>query len=199
MADHDGGNSGKKGKGIMIFKEKHIVLKNGTDCILRSPGPEDAEAILSYLKQASEETTFITRYPEEVTMTVDHEEEFLANYQADQKSMMISAVVDGKIVACTGLSCVQDTIKCRHRGVFGISVQKSYWNLGIATALITELIECAKKAGFEQLELEVVCENQQALRLYQKLGFEKYGTRERSFKHKDGSYSSEYLMLLRLC
>lgn len=182
----------------MNFGEKHVMLKNGQECTLKSPGSSDAEAILAHLRQTSGETDYMIRYPEEVTLTVKEEEEFLENYQADPKSVMISALVDGKIVGVVGLSCVQDVMKYRHRAGFGISVQKAYWNLGIGTLLITELLRFAETAGYEQVELEVVGENEQAVRLYQKLGFEIYGTRERSSKYKDGRYSSDHLMLRRL-
>lgn len=182
----------------MIFEEKHIVLKNGMDCILRSPEPADAQAILFHLRQTSADTDFISRYQEEVTQTLEEEEAFLEKYQTDPKCLMIAALVDGRIVATAGLSCVMDIIKYRHRAVLGIAVQKGYWNQGIGAGILTELIKEAEKAGYDQLELEVNCENEQAVRLYQKLGFRIYGTRERSFKFRDGTYSSSYLMLLPL-
>ncbi|HVI39973.1 MAG TPA: GNAT family N-acetyltransferase [Anaerovoracaceae bacterium] len=182
----------------MVFEEKRVALKAGIACILRSPGPDDAEAVLAHLRQTSEETNFMIRYPEEIILTVKEEEEFLEKYQTDQKSMMISAVIDGKIIANAGLSCVMDTIKYRHRAVFGISIQKEYWNMGIGTAILSELIRWAPNAGYEQLELEVACENERAVRLYKKMGFEIYGTRECSCKYRDETYSSDYLMLRSL-
>ncbi|MBK5263465.1 MAG: GNAT family N-acetyltransferase [Peptostreptococcaceae bacterium] len=182
----------------MIYKEKRIVLKNGTDCILRSPRPEDAESILSNWKLTSEETGFMARYPEEITMSIEAEKKFLADQQTDPKSLMIAAVIYGKIVANAGISCVQNNIKFLHRALFGISIQKEYWNIGIGGSILTELIEWAKKADYEQIELEVLCENERAIALYKKLGFEIYGNREKSFKYKDGTYSSEFLMLRRL-
>ena len=182
----------------MRYKEKQIVLKNGAKCILRSPGPEDAEVTLFHLRQTAGETDFISRYPEEVKLTVEEEEAFLEEVRTDSKSLMICAVVDGIIVANAGFDCVLDTFKYRHRADLGISVQQEYWNLGIGTAMLTELIKETEKAGYEQLELEVDCRNEQAVKLYQKLGFRTYGTRERTFKLKDGSYSSFYLMLLPL-
>lgn len=188
----------KKEKNGMNLAEKRVLLKNGQECTLKSPGSSDAEVILAHLKQTAGETDYLIRYPEEVTLTVKEEEEFLANYQDDPKSVMILALVDGKIVGIAGLSCVQDVMKYRHRAGFGISVQKACWNLGIGTMLIQELIRFAETAGYEQVELEVVGENEQAVRLYQKLGFEIYGTRERSSKYKDGTYSSDHLMLRRL-
>lgn len=183
----------------MVFEEKRVILKNGKECILRSPGYGDAEAVLQLLKLASAETDFMIRYPEEITMTVKEEEEFLDKTVNDPKSLMIVASVDGKIIADGGFHGIMDmAAKYSHRASFGIGVQKEYWNLGIGTMIVTELINYAEKAGFEQLELEVDCSNEQAVRLYQKLGFRIYGTRERSFKFKDGTYSSDYLMLLPL-
>ncbi|HYE67977.1 MAG TPA: GNAT family N-acetyltransferase [Anaerovoracaceae bacterium] len=182
----------------MQYEETQIILKNGIKCILRSPGPKDAEATLFHLKQTAGETDYISRYPEEVTLTVEEEEAFLEKVRTDSKSMMISAVVDGKIVANAAFNCVLDTFKYHHRADLGIAVQQEYWNQGIGTAMLAELIKEAEKAGYEQLELEVDCKNEQAIKLYQKLGFRTYGTRERTFKLKGGNYSSFYLMLLCL-
>ena len=182
----------------MRYEEKQIVLKNGLECILRNTGPEDAEATLFHLRQTSGETDYISRYPEEVTLTVEEEEAFLEKVLTDSKSLMIAAVVDGKIVANAAFNCVLDTFKYRHRADLGIAVQQEYWDQGIGTAMLAELIKEAEKVGYEQLELEVDCRNEKAVKLYQKLGFRTYGTRERTFKLKDGSYSSFYLMLLPL-
>jgi len=182
----------------MIYKEKRIVLKNGIDCILRSTRPEDADIILPHFKLTSEETGFMARYPEEITMSIESEKKFLADQQTDPKSIMIAAIIDGKIIANAGISYVQNNIKYLHRAVFGISIQKEYWNIGIGSSILTEMIVWAKKADYEQIELEVLCENERAIALYEKLGFEIYGTREKSFKYKDGTYASEFLMLRRI-
>jgi RimJ/RimL family protein N-acetyltransferase len=183
----------------MIFEEKKVTLKNGKDCILRSPGPEDAEVVLDHLRLAATETDFMIRYPEEITVTVKEEEEFLGKSMDDSKSLMIAAEVDGKIIADGGFHSIMDmAAKYSHRASFGIAVRKEFWNQGIGMMIVSELIDYAEKAGYEQMELEVDCRNEQAVRLYKKLGFEIYGTRERSFKFKDGTYSSFYLMLLPL-
>lgn len=63
---------------------------------------------------------------------------------------------------------------------------------------MSAVIESAKIAGYEQLELEVVADNKRGIALYQKFGFQIYGTREKSFRYRDGSYAAEHLMLLKL-
>jgi RimJ/RimL family protein N-acetyltransferase len=182
----------------MIFQEKIIKLKNGKECVLRSPDTCDAENILDYLKKASEETDYMIRYPEEVTMTIVEEEKFIKLLRESKKDLMISAFIDDKLVGNAGLSPIRDNIKVCHRASFGIAIKKEAWGLSLGKILLEEVLESAKKVGFEQVELEVVSENQKAINLYEKFGFKIYGTRENGFKLKNGSYYTEYLMMKTL-
>jgi RimJ/RimL family protein N-acetyltransferase len=179
----------------VIFEEKIIKLKNHKECVLRSPNICDAENLLEYLKQASEETDYMIRYPEEVTMTIAEEEKFIKLLRQSKKDLMISAFIDDKLVGNAGLSPIRDNIKLQHRASFGIAIKKEAWGLSLGKILLEEVLEYAKKADFEQVELEVVSENHKAISLYEKFGFKKYGTRENGFKLKDGTYYSEYLMM----
>ena len=63
---------------------------------------------------------------------------------------------------------------------------------------ITVEIEAAKSAGYTQIELDVVKENERAINLYKTLGFVEYGENERGFKNKEGEYHSLILMKLVL-
>ena len=60
--------------------------------------------------------------------------------------------MDGVIAASAGIGMLKDRAKTRHRAVFGITVLKEYWRLGIGSALTEACIECAKKAGYWQIE-----------------------------------------------
>lgn len=182
----------------MRFKEKTITLKNGQTCLLRSPEERDAEAMLDYLRQTSAETAFMLRYEDEITLTPDDERKSLSDILDDPKRIMIAAFIDGKLVANTGFNPFRQTDRVRHRAEFGISIIKEYWGQGIGSALLSELIAAAKQAGYEQLELEVVTENERGIALYKKLGFETFGTREHTFKYRDGRYCACHLMLRRL-
>jgi len=182
----------------MIYEEKTITLNDGQKCLLRSPTGEDAEGMIAYLRQTSGETPYMARYEDEVTMTADEEGKFLSEILDDPKRIMIAAFTAGRLVANAGLSRVSLREKHNHRAEFGISIIMEYWNRGLGSALLSAIIESAKKSGYEQLELDVVTENDRAVALYKKFGFETYGTRERSFKLRDESYTSEYLMLKKL-
>ena len=41
--------------------------------------------------------------------------------------------------------------------------------------MLERILTIAKKAGYEQAELEVIATNEYAINLYRKLGFEEYG------------------------
>lgn len=73
-------------------------------------------------------------------------------------------------------------------------VKKKYWGLGIGRILLTVLLDEAKAAGFEQVELEVASTNERAVELYETCGFEKYGVRRKGIRLRDGSYFDEVLM-----
>ena len=59
-------------------------------------------------------------------------------------------------------------------------------------------IECAKKAGYIQLELEVVAENKSAIALYESVGFVEYGRNPKGFRSRFISWQEVVLMRLEL-
>ena len=83
-----------------------------------------------------------------------------------------------------GISSVGPKSKVRHRADFGISVDKAYWGLGIGRALTEACIECAKAAGYAQVELSVVADNAQAIALYESFGFTAFGRNPLGFRSR---------------
>ena len=45
-------------------------------------------------------------------------------------------------------------------------------------------IACARQAGYTQLELDVISDNEHAISLYKKLGFMEYGCNPKGFQSK---------------
>ena len=70
----------------------------------------------------------------------------------------------------------------------------------IGRALTEACLECAKKAGYLQIELEVVAENRAALALYQSVGFVEYGRNPKGFLSRQNGWQTLILMRLeRYC
>lgn len=178
----------------MIIEPRKVILKDGRECVLRSPRPEDAQELLKLTVRASGETDFLSCYPEERLADVNQERDFILRIAGDDADAMVCAVVEGRIAGNAGINRLSPRIKCRHRAVLGITVLKEYWGLGIGSVLLREAEAAAKAAGFERLELEVVEENVRAAALYEKAGFDVCGRWPGAFRYKDGSCSDLVLM-----
>ena len=79
-----------------------------------------------------------------------------------------------------------------------MSVLKEFWGLGIGRALMASCIECAKAAGYHQLELNVVAENVRALSMYEKAGFVEYGRNPKGFRSRITGFQEVVSMRLEL-
>ena len=86
----------------------------------------------------------------------------------------------------------------KHRGEFGVSVLKCEWGQGIGSMLLEAIIDFAKNvAHAEIISLEVRSDNERAIKLYEKYGFEKIGCFKGFFKI-EGEYVDFDLMNLYL-
>lgn len=177
---------------------KTITLKDGRDCLLRNGTAADGAEVLAVFNQTHAETDYLLSYPDESSMTEAQESTYLAEAAASPNAIEICAVMDGKIVGTAGFSAVGSAEKLRHRAEFGIAILKEAWGLGIGRALTEACIECAKQAGYAQLELDVVAENASAIALYKKCGFAEYGRNPRGFCSRTAGWQELVLMWLEL-
>ncbi len=102
------------------------------------------------------------------------------------------AVVDGRVVGSLGLELGQG--RQAHTAHLGMMVHDSYQGQGVGTALMEAAIRLAEGwLAITRLELIVYTDNEPALALYRKFGFEIEGTL-RDFAFRDGRYVDAYLM-----
>ena len=178
----------------MKFPEREIILKDGRKCVLRPTGPDLAAEMIEYMKVTAGETEWLLRYPDEVSFTLESEQDILDRILEDPGHVMMAAVVDGKVAGNASISGIGNKRKILHRCSLAIALYKEYWGLGIGTAMIGYLTELAEQIGFRQIDLEVVAENEQAQALYRKCGFVESGRRHNALKFDDGAYHDEILM-----
>lgn len=181
----------------MQYNEK-ITLKNGKKALLRNGERADGKSVLDVFDQIHAETDFLLTYPDENSFDPEREAAFLHEKTDSQNEIEILAIVDDKIVGTAGISTVGTKVKIRHRAEFGISILREYWGLGLGKALTKACIQCAKDAGYVQLELNVVAENVKAISLYKSLGFEEFGRNPRGFLSRTNGYQELIHMLLVL-
>ena len=177
---------------------KIISLKDGRECCLRNGTENDAQEVLDVFNLTHAETDYLLSYPDENSFTVEQEGAFLKAITESSNEIEIIAVVDGKIAGTAGIDAVGNKYKTKHRAEFGISIAKEFWGLGIGRALTEACIECAKEAGYTQLELDVVSDNASAISLYKKVGFVEYGRNPKGFNSRISGYQELVYMKLDL-
>lgn len=164
--------------------QKTITMKDGRECLLRHATGDDAQAVLDLFIATHEQTDFLASYADECTFIVEGEAKFLQGQADSENGIEILAEIDGTVVGMAGISCVGPKSKVRHRAEFGISVDKAYWRLGIGRALTAACIDCAKAAGYAQVELSVVADNAHAIALYESFGFREFGRNPLGFRSR---------------
>ncbi len=182
----------------MMKYNKSIVLKNGKTCVIRNADANDAEGVYDNFNLTHGQTDFLMAYADENSFDVEQERQFLIEKENSADEIHICAVVDDKIVGTAGINAVGRKDKIRHRADFGIGIEKDYWGLGIGRVLTEACIESAKKAGYAQLELEVVADNKAAISLYQRVGFCEYGRNPMGFRSRNTGWQELVLMRLVL-
>ena len=178
--------------------DQKIILKNGNEAWLRNGDASDGDAVYGIFNLTHAETDYLLSYPDENSFDPEQEAQFLEEKTNSSNGIEIVAIVDGKIVGTAGIEAVGAKHKVRHRAEFGISVLKEYWGMGLGKALTGACIECAREAGYVQLELNVVAENKRAVTMYRDLGFTEFGRNPKGFNSRLSGYQEVVYMLLTL-
>ena len=105
----------------MMYAEKEYLLKNNRVCTLRSAAVSDAAVMVEFLQIINEETYFMLRYPEEITLTEEEEITILKNWEEQPNKLLLLALIDGEIAGNCGIAPIAEHLKTKHRGRFGFT------------------------------------------------------------------------------
>lgn len=178
--------------------EQKIVLKNGKEALIRNGDWPDGAAVFENFNRTHGETDFLLTYPDENSFDAEQEARFLEEKTNSPDETELIALVDGKVAGTAGIERVGKKYKVKHRAELGISLLREYWGLGLGRALAAACIRCAREAGYIQLELNVVADNERALSLYRSLGFVEFGRNPKGFNSRESGYQELVYMLLEL-
>ncbi|NVM30122.1 MAG: GNAT family N-acetyltransferase [Candidatus Helarchaeota archaeon] len=171
----------------MLPKTK--TLKDGTSTVIRYLSKEDLDDIWKIFNVIVQEKVYI---PVVNPVTSRFEKDNWYYRQRDENNIIVVSEIDGKVV---GQCMIEHTgwDAADHVGELGIIVSPDFRNLGLGRILIQEAIAVASENKFEKVCLSCFHTNLRALNLYQQLGFQKVGYRERQYK-LDGTFYDEILM-----
>lgn len=179
------------------YDPKKLPLKNGELLTLRKPEQQDAKSMISYLNQVGGESDNLLFGEDEFPLTVEQEISYLKSLEGQSGTLMLLGLLDSEIVSVAQISSLPRK-RIAHNAEIALSVKKAHWQKGIGLSMMEELLTFAKNSGtIRTVSLGVKAGNETAIRLYEKLGFEKTGVHKDYFLIR-GEYFDELLMDLRI-
>ena len=170
--------------------ETSVILSNGSRCLLRSPGPEDGEAVLRHLRRVAAESPYTAFLPEELAGTLREEQAFLKGQLASPTRLMLACFVEERLIGLGGIGPAAANRKCRHRAELGLSVRRRWWGLGAGTFLVEALCREGARMGYQRMELSVMADNVRAIALYEACGFVRCGLLPDAYRTEAGSQAA---------
>nr|WP_312577027.1 GNAT family N-acetyltransferase [Sedimentibacter sp.] len=178
-----------------IIKEMYLK-KSGKNLILKRAEENDAEEMLRYINIVGGESDNLLFGKNEFHLTVEQEKNHINNVNSDTNTLMILGIIDDKIISVSQISG-SSRKRIAHNSELSISIKKEYWNMGVGSAVMEELINFARKNGAKNINLGVRAGNENAIKLYEKFGFKKIGIHKNCI-NVDGVFHDEILMDLNL-
>lgn len=157
--------------------------------LIRPLRPEDAEALHGIRLQ-----------PSVLAGTLALPSDRLADFRARQERYgpddhLFVAEAGGHVVGAEGLHVGRG--KKRHAGEIGMLVDEAWQGRGVGGLLLAALLDLADGSlGLTRVELEVVADNERAVRLYERHGFETEGRKRGAIRRPGGL--ADLLVMARL-
>ncbi len=146
--------------------------------LIRQVRLSDAAQLVSFKREVSSESKFLLTCPDEVEDIID-QRRMIALYLGDSRRIFLVAEYNNQIIGMITLSG-SSRRRIMHKGELGISVRKQFWGKGIGSSLMEECLKIAKQKGFKKIQLEVMSNNNRAMALYKKFGFEVEGVKKKA-------------------
>lgn len=95
-----------------------------------------------------------------------------------------------------GVAMIYGRGRTRLKGIgeFVTYIHQDYHSKGLGTFLATTILQEAKSKGFHRVTLEVVADNEGAIKAYERAGFQHEGRMKEAFLDDDGKYRDQLIM-----
>ena len=172
--------------------EKVFELKNsGKEIILKECTIEYIDQLETLLNNISKESNFTLQHPD-IKFEKDKAIKAWERSLKSKTECYLGAFDKKKLIGQIHFRVLDPEHPwIKHVARFGMFIQKDYWGNGIGSELINEMIELCKAMNVKRIEATVRSKNKRALELYERLGFEVEGVRNKA-AFIDGKYFDEY-------
>lgn len=151
---------------------------------------EEAEAFWQLMNQMDQETKYMLYEPNEREKNIPLLENIIQN--ANENGFLEVVEMNHQLIGYISAQ-KESLMRTKHCAYIVVGVLKNYHNQKIGSTLFEHLDVWAKANNIKRLELTVLCENESAIHVYKKHGFEIEGTRRNS-TYIDDNYKDEYYM-----
>lgn len=158
---------------------------------IRKAKIHDAEQIVKVIQNA-EDSGYMLFNPGERQISAELFAKFIDVLNANEKSGVFIACEEDQVLAYLIVQN-ENPQRVSHRAYIVAGVHSDSRGKGVGKALFSHVITWAKSVDLHRLELTVIAENESAVALYQKMGFEIEGVKRDSLFINDG-YVDEYYM-----
>lgn len=179
--------------GFTMIIDKQEFYINGINYTIRSAIDRDAKELSELRLQIDGETENLDREKGEAFIDVPGFEQMIKLDTEKSRNLFLVAVVHDRIVGfsrCEG----NHLNRSSHKIEFGVCVLKDFWGYGIGKNLLQESISWADSNGIKKITLNVLETNDNAIKLYKKLGFEIEGILKKDKILSDGKYNNTIIM-----
>jgi L-phenylalanine/L-methionine N-acetyltransferase len=148
-----------------------------TDLVIRQAVEDDAERLFRFAVQRFAERLPVL-FESTVPPSLEDRRTFLQRVPADGGVILV-ADAGPEIVGALDFHRAKRP-QAAHCGGLGMSVSREHRRHGIGASLLQALFTWTKGAGVSRVELEVFENNDAAIRLYERMGFEHEGRRRQA-------------------
>ena len=175
-----------------------VMLEGGVELLVRNAVASDARALRETTQRTHAETDYLLSYPDE--QSGDMNKRLARWWKRSAVTMRSSSSPSSMGRSWAALESRRWAAGARWLTgrVSGSAYSRSIGGLGIGRVLVESCIDCARRAGYVQLELEVVAGNERAVSLYRRAGFEEYGRNPRGYRSASSGYQELVHMRLEL-
>ena len=181
----------------MIVEPRELTLRDGRSALLDTPDAGQANALLQCARACFGETDFLSRYPEEFTITPAQEVAWIENARSSPDTALLICTAGDEILGQRA-DRFQPDGEDPSPGRVSLCVRQSCWGLGIGTALFTALMELARQRGVEDRGARLCGGQRPGPKAVRENSALPSSAKSPGLQAPDGSYRKEITMQCRL-
>ena len=175
---------------IMTGSGEARTARDGRRWTLRPARPTDGRGLARLFAEVRREGRWLITTPGAVSEP--SEAFWISEMIRAAEHLVLVAEADGEVVGNI-LVTVDRGVATEHIGVLSITIADGWREVGIGSEMVATAQHWATDRGLRKLSLGVFPDNERAIAVYEKAGFEREGVRRRQYRTGD-TYRDEVLM-----